>query len=191
MPHQRTASALQAPRSDARRNRRTILRVAEEAFAHGSGLVTLDEIARRAGLGRATVYRHFSNRRSLGTAVANQQLKSMREFAGAEPDFRDVLHTVLSALVARRPLVQLFRGLPDRDQRQYADALIGALTPAFHRAQARGELRDNVEPADLRRLLHMVEASVVAGSADAEHDPGTQRLIAVVLDGLFRPPTPK
>lgn len=191
MPHQRQASALPAPRSDARRNRRTILRVAEEAFTHDSRLVTLDEIARRAGLGRATVYRHFSNRRTLGTAVANQQLTYMRRFASAERDFRDVLHTVLSALVARRPLVYLFRELPERDQRRYAEALVGALTPALHRAQQRGELRDNVQPADLLRLLHMVEAAVVAGSADAEHDAATQRLIAIFLDGLFHPSAPE
>ncbi len=175
-------------RTDARRNRQAILRVADEAFAQGSYVVPLEEIARRAGLGRATVYRHFPDRHALGTAVATQQLGMLRKVVDAAKaerrSFRELLHMVLSKQVSRRPLVQLFRELPARDQQQYADALIAALTPAFQLAQAEGQLRDDIEPADLRRVLDMIEAAVAAGPADAGRDANTQRLIAIVLDGL-------
>lgn len=187
---QRGTSTLTPLRIDARRNRQTILRIADEAFAQGCHLVPLEEIARRAGLGRATVYRHFPDRQALGTAVAAQQLETLRLVVDAEGErysFRDLLHMVLSEQVSRRPLVHLFREFPAREQRQYADALIAMLTPALRRAQAEGQLRDDIEPADLLRVIHMIEAAVGSEPADTDHDAATRRLIALVLDGLSAP----
>jgi AcrR family transcriptional regulator len=178
-------------RTDARRNRQAILRAADEAFTHGSDVVQLEEIARRAGLGRATVYRHFPDRQALGAAVAAEHLAMLRRIVSeAEEEhcsFRELLHMVLSEQVARRPLVHLFQELPVRDQRQYANSLIAVLTPAFRRAQAGGQLRDDVEPADLVMVHEMIEAAVVSGPEGAGRDAAMQRLIAVILDGLCTP----
>ncbi|GAB3283757.1 TetR family transcriptional regulator [Parasphingorhabdus pacifica] len=194
MRDQRESRALTSRRTDARRNRQAILRVADEAFSQGSDVVPLAEIARRAGLGRATVYRHFSDRKTLGAAVVSQQLGMWRRAIGESDgeccSFRDLLHGVLSDQVSRRPLVNLFRALPARDQRQHADALIAVLTPGFRRAQASGELRSDVEPADLVPVFEMIEVAVAAGSAGAGRDATTRRLIAVLLDGLFIAPFP-
>jgi AcrR family transcriptional regulator len=182
-------------RTDARRNRQAILRAADEAFAQGSHVVPLEEIARRAGLGRATVYRHFPDRQALGTAVAAQQLATLKGVVDAEQgercSFRDLLHMVVSAQVSMRPLVQLFRELPARDQRHQADALVAVLTPAFRQAQSEGQLRDDVEPADLLLVFEMIEAVVAAVLPGGDRDATTQRLIAVVLDGLFTRPAPR
>lgn len=182
-------------RTDARRNRRAILRVADEAFAQGSEIVSLEEIARRAGLGRATVYRHFPDRKTLATAVAEQQLGALRRAVGAADEercsFRELLHAVLSAQVSSRPLIHLFRELPVREQRRQADELIAVLMPAFRRAQAEEGLRDDLEPADLALVFEMIEAAVAAGSAGAGRDSATQRLVSVVLDGLFVLPVPR
>lgn len=171
-------------RVDARRNREVILQAAEEVFAQDSGVVSLAEIARRTGLSRATVYRHFRDRQELGAAHVARELATLRRIVrsadGQHHRFRHLLHLVLSTQVARRPLVCLFRELPERDQQKYAGALIAALTPAFHRAQAHGELRDDVAPADLALVFEMIEAARTAGDRDATH-----RLIAVVIDGLF------
>jgi AcrR family transcriptional regulator len=176
-------------RTDARRNRQAILRVADEAFAQGSEVVPLEEIARRAGLGRATVYRHFPDRQALGAAVAAEQLAMLRRIVDEADEehcsFRDLLHMVFSVQVARRPLVHLFQELPVRDQRQHAEALIAVLKPAFRRAQAEGQLRDDVEPADLVLVLEMIEGAVAARSAGPDRDAAMQRLIGVILDGLF------
>lgn len=175
-------------RTDAVRNREAILRVAEEAFASGSEIVPLEEIARRARLGRATVYRHFPDRRALGLAVAARQLAAFKRIVKAEGErssFRELLAAVLSEQVSWRPLVRLFRELPVRYQRQYADTLVAVLTPAFRLAQAEGRLRADVEPTDLLLVFEMVEAAIETGSARAHPGDAARRVIGVVLDGFL------
>jgi AcrR family transcriptional regulator len=180
-----------AQRNDAMRNRRAILRVAEEAFAQDE-LVPLHEIARRAGLGRATVYRHFPDRQALGVAVAARNLAALRRVVAQPADysFRDLLHMVLTAQTAMRPLVTLFEQLPARDRQRHLQALIGVLTPPFLRAQAEGQLRPGVTPQDLGLVLQMLDAGVKAEAAGAQRHLTAQRLIAVLLDGLFPGPQP-
>lgn len=167
-------------RADARRNREAILRVADEAFGEVAD-VALDEIARRTGLGRATVYRHFPDRAALALAVAARHLAAVRR---ARRPFRELLHAVLSHQVQRRSLVRVFRGLPEKHRRHHTHALIAALRPAFTQAQRDGSLRADVEPGDLAVLFHMVEAALDAPTADAARS--VQRLVQVFLDGLSR-----
>jgi AcrR family transcriptional regulator len=178
------------PRRDALRNREAILRVADHAFTHGSHAVPLQEIARRAGLGRATVYRHFPDRQALAVAVAAQQLELLRgavaEFGDDPRSFRYLLHAVLSTQASMRPLVELMREMPVRDQQRHADTLVGVLTPPFRRAQAEGHLRADLEPADLVLVLSMMEgAAGVLPPPGPDRDAAAERLIAVVIDGLF------
>jgi AcrR family transcriptional regulator len=179
-------------RTDARRNREVILRVADEAFTQGSGVVPLEEIARRAGLGRATVYRHFPDRRALGAAVAAEQLTALRQIVraaeGERRSFRDLLQMVLCAQISRRPLVHLLRELPDRDRHQHANALIAVLTTPFRQAQAEGRLRTDLAPTDLALVFEMINAGVEAVPATADRAAAAQRLVAVILDGLFTSP---
>ncbi|HEY0805120.1 MAG TPA: helix-turn-helix domain-containing protein [Pseudonocardiaceae bacterium] len=178
-------------RNDARRNREVILRVADAAFADGRDVVSLDEIARRARLGRATVYRHFPNRHALAVAVAAHNLDALRRVVGtvegSRRSFRDLVRWVLSTQAAMRPLVTLIHELPVRDQRRYASTLIGLLTPPFRRAQAEGELRRDVKPADLVPIMAMVNAGVDAVPVGGDRNAAVQRLIGVILDGLFLP----
>lgn len=186
-------------RDDARRNREAILRVADAAFADGPDIVPLDEIARRAGLGRATVYRHFPNRHALAAAVAAHNIGELRRVVGAAEDerrsFRELLHHVLSTQAAMRPLAAVIRELPNREQRQHVDTLIGVLTPPFRRAQHEGQLRPDLEPADLALVMTMLDAGIEARPVGARHragpaagpDAAVRRLIAVLLDGLFIP----
>jgi AcrR family transcriptional regulator len=176
-----------ARRDDARRNRETILRVADDAFAHSAEAVPLHEIARRAGLGRATVYRHFPDRQALAAAVAAQQLDQLRRATSVPGGcaFRDLLHAVLSTQVTMRPLVALLRELPPREQRRNADAVIGALTPAFRRAQADEGLRADLEPSDLVTLLAMLDAGLEQLPDRPDRDAAAGRLVELLLDGLF------
>lgn len=180
-------------RTDARRNHEKILRVADEAFAQGSEVVSLAEIAHRARLGRATVYRHFPDRRALGLAVAAQQLNMLRRIVKQEDtkrcSFRELLAMVLSSQVARRPLVRLFRGLPVRYQKQHADTLVAILTPAFREAQADGQLREDVEPTDLLLVFDMVETAIAAATARALPCEATQRIVTVIIDGFLAVPS--
>lgn len=165
-------------RVDARRNREVILRVAAEAFTRDGELVSLDDVARRAGLGRATVYRHFPDRHALGFAVAAEWLAALSRRTEGE-SLRALLYAVLRTQVEQRSLVRLFRGLPERAQRRYTDALLTVLRPAFRRAREEGLLRPDLELADLPIVFAMVEGALRGGPAS------TERLVGALLDGLF------
>ncbi|KDN17337.1 hypothetical protein DV20_35750 [Amycolatopsis rifamycinica] len=173
-------SAAVPQRVDARRNREAILRAADEAFSEDAD-VALDDVARRTGLGRATVYRHFPDRTALALAVAAHHLAALKtQVRGREP-FRELLRSVLAMQARRRPLVRLFRELPERSRRRHADALVSLLRPALEAAQRDGTVRPDIEPADLALLFEMHEAALVPGLVTREP---AERLVRVFLDGL-------
>jgi AcrR family transcriptional regulator len=176
-------SAAVPRRVDARRNREAILRAADEAFSEDADVV-LDEVARRAGLGRATVYRHFPDRTALALAVAAHHLATLKSQLRGQESFRELLRKILAMQARRRPLVRLFRELPERSQRQYTQALIALLRPAFEEAQRAGSVRRDLEPADLALLFEMHEAALVAGPAPQARTEPAERLVRVFLDGL-------
>jgi AcrR family transcriptional regulator len=169
-------------RRDAVETRERILRVAGAAFAQ-AGPVSFDEIAGRAGVSRATVYRHFADRRALGAAVVERGLGALRQaVAEREPvAFRDLLHTVLATAVSLRGLADLVEGMPEREQRRHVRMLVDVLTPAFRRAQAAGELRRDVDPADLGLVLRALHAA----GREPDGQAAALRLLGVLMDGLF------
>ncbi len=77
----------------------------------------------------------------------------------------------------RRPLVRLFRELPQRSRRQYPQTLITVLRPAFEHTQRVGSLCVDLEPADLALLFEMHEAALVAGPAPPERAKPAERLV--------------
>jgi AcrR family transcriptional regulator len=171
-------------RSDARRNRAAILRAAGEALTSGTEPTPLPEIARLAGVGQATVYRHFSDRRTLAVEVMRSQLAGLDCLIAADDApaaFASVLRTVLSAQAEGRPLVALLRELPEEKQRAHAERLVGRLAEPLRQAKAAGVARDDVEPADLLLLLAMVEAAVEAAGADKA---AIERSIATLVAGV-------
>jgi hypothetical protein len=94
---------------------------------------------------------------------------------------------MLSTQVSMRPLVELIRELPTRDQEQHVDELIRIFTPLFRRAQADGELLDGAQPSDIRLMLVMIDAASAAVPEGADGQEAMQRLITVVLNGFFPP----
>src|SRR5580698_8036779 len=104
-------------RADARRNRDRLLEVARDAFA-GEGLSTpLDEIARRAGVGPGTLYRHFPTKESLFEAVVHERLQRLVDEARALRDDSDpgqaligFLDRMLSEMALKRDLVDALDG---------------------------------------------------------------------------------
>ncbi|SHN24855.1 TetR/AcrR family transcriptional regulator [Cryptosporangium aurantiacum] len=162
--------------------------MAEDAF-RDEDVVSLDEIARRAGLGRATVYRHFPDRYALGIAVATQWLTELEHRAATNGSdgwtFRDLLYAVLTLQTEQRSLVHLFRELPERAQRRYTDALLTILGPAFRRAQEDGSLRDDIAITDLPLVFEMLEGALRGGPSAVNRGEATERLLGVLLDGLF------
>ncbi|MEB3370344.1 TetR/AcrR family transcriptional regulator [Saccharopolyspora mangrovi] len=176
---------LSSRRTDARRNREAILRTADEAFAEDVDLVPLSEIARRSGLGRATVYRHFSDRYALGLAVAESKLHLLRELVADtdDADFLEVLAELFEEQISRRPLVRLFRELSAADQRRYADQLVAVLSPGLRRAQRAGAVRADVTPADLALICEMVEGALSSHLPTGGVD-SVERVVQTLLTGL-------
>jgi AcrR family transcriptional regulator len=182
-------------RADARRNRARVLEAARAAFAAEGASVPLDEIARRAGVGAGTVYRHFPTKQALFEAVVDDRLRQLTEdgraLRAADVDPGDALFRFIGRLVTE--------AAPKRD---LIDALNSSgvdVTPALRgavdelraetgrllaRAQRARAVRADIGLTDLTALL--------SGTIQAtQRPPGQaidpQRAIAVLCDGLRAP----
>src|SRR6478735_6865693 len=91
MPTKRKQPSVRKPRSDARRNRERILEVAKEAFTRSGANTSLDDIAKQAGVGPGTLYRHFPTRDELLEAVYRTEVEKL---AAAERKFTETLPPV-------------------------------------------------------------------------------------------------
>ena len=177
------------PRADAVRNRARIVETAREVFAVRGADASLEEIARGAGVGIGTLYRHFPTRDDLVEAVFHDRIDELEALAdelltSATPG--EALATWLHAqldqaatcrgLAAEAMLTMLAHGeapSPCESMRQAGAALLA-------RAQAAGDVRDGV---DIDDLVRMVQAVTLA--AEESDDPGTaERLFGFVLDGV-------
>jgi AcrR family transcriptional regulator len=179
-------------RADARRNYQALLAAANAAFIeHGADDASLEEIARRAGVGIGTLYRHFPTRQALLEAVYRDQVEVLSVRAGdllgsASPG--EALVTWLRALVqfgsTKRSLTSAMLATLDKDSelmsacsamlRESAAALLA-------RAQQAGEVRADAQALDLLRLVHAVSMAVQRAPADAGQ---ADRMIGLVMDGL-------
>jgi len=181
-------------RADAQRNRQTVLEVAEAVFAAEGLTVPIDEIARRAGLGIGTLYRHFPTKEALFAAIVVSRLD--RALADARALFNaddpgDAFFRFLVRLVeegaAKKDFVDaLAAGGVDvgHELGERKKDLRRAMGKLLERAQKAGDVRRDVAIAD---VLALVSGAFVA----IEHRGGDARtraqLLAVVCDGL-RPP---
>ena len=184
-------------RADARRNYDRLLSAALAAFAeHGADDASLEEIARRAGVGIGTLYRHFPTRQALLEAVYRDQVEALRARADElrESDSpADALAAWLRALVAfsstkHSLTTALLETLgKDSDLLSACSMVIcGAADTLLTRAQQAGVVRADADPLDVIRLVHAVNIATQRGPTD----PGqTDRLLGLILDGL-RPQPP-
>jgi AcrR family transcriptional regulator len=187
-------------RRDAERNRERILAAAADAFAHGGLAVTMDEIARHAGVGVATVYRRFPDKEVLIEALFEQRIDELVELAEAARDHPDpfaglaqFFETFLAVQAADRGLKEVLIGT-GRGQRRVMEAR-ARITPVvdelLERARAAGDVRPDVASSDLALIQFMLGAAI-----DYTHDVDPEawrRLLGIVLDGLRRrrdAPTP-
>jgi AcrR family transcriptional regulator len=176
-------------RADARRNYQRLLAAAGAAFAErGADDVSLEEIARRAGVGIGTLYRHFPTRQALLEAVYRDQVDALEARAAEllESDSPGAaLAEWLAALVAfskaKRSLTAAM--LDSQLLLSCKEVLHGATEALLTRAQQAGAVRAGVQGADVMRLTHAV--SLAAGMGQ---DPGqAERMLALVLGGVLNP----
>jgi AcrR family transcriptional regulator len=181
-----------ALRADAQRNRDRVLVAAAEAFAEHGPNVSIDGIARRAGVGHATVFRRFPTKEALIAAVVADRVRELGDLAQtllAEPDAGAAFDTFVwhvaelqtrdRALFECGPLCTEVPEVIEAKQRLHE-----LLAELVSRAQAEGALRDDVQPDDVPVLIgSAIVAALQAGTPDAR-----QRYVAIVRDGL-RPST--
>jgi AcrR family transcriptional regulator len=183
-------------RADARRNRERLLAEALAAFSErGSDETSLEEIARRAGVGIGTLYRHFPTRQSLLEAVYRDQVDALCAGTSAlldSPSAGAALASWLRALVqfsiAKRSLTSELLATPEGMNSQVFAAcrteLIASAQALLARAQAAGAARPGLEPGDLLRLAHGV-AAATERSRDRARE--AERLLAILLSGVLTP----
>jgi AcrR family transcriptional regulator len=176
-------------RADAARNRARVLEVAYDTFAAEGLSVPIDEIARRAGVGAGTVYRHFPTKEELFRAVVEDRIRRVIDegralLAAGDPG--EALFTFLRAMVLRwgatdRGLAEALSGfgidiktaMPEAE-----DDLLGLFSDLLRAAQTAGTVRADVDVPDVKALL------VGCNAMQASNPDAAERLTEVVLDGL-------
>lgn len=176
-------------RADAARNRARVLEVAYETFAADGLSVPIDEIARRAGVGAGTIYRHFPTKDALFQAVIAERIRGIVDEGRtllSEADPADAMFMFLRSMVlqwgaADRGLVDALAGsgidvntvVPEAEDEYLA--VLGDLLAAGQKA---GTVRRDVTVSDVKALL------VGCQAMQAYNDDVAERVTSVVFDGL-------
>jgi AcrR family transcriptional regulator len=190
-----TRGAAPRLRADATRNRERIVSAAQEAFIELGPDVPLDEIARRAGIGNATLYRHFPDRRGLIRSVVLAVLGTMAAEAKAIMDDAPDAFTALEGFVhgavewkvgALCPMLSEWMDLAEPDITAARDNLDAVVAGVVANAQAEGSLRTDVGPGDIMIIASQI-ARPLPGAAPADHVYFVHRHLQIVLDGLRAP----
>ncbi|ASO19069.1 Transcriptional regulator, TetR family [Actinoalloteichus hoggarensis] len=167
-----------------------MLRIAREQLAAGDDSLQLNTIARLAGVGVGTVYRHFPDRHALMEALSAErfdELVAEARAAAGEPDavagLHRLLRSTLACLLADPRLAAVLKSADDAEVRTSAmkaelDEVVAGL---LERACRAGAVRADVGADDLRRLLCGVEHAVRAGDGDARR---AQLYLDVLVVGL-------
>ena len=180
-------------RADARDNRRKLIQAGRDVLTDRGPAAPLEEIARRAGTGIATLYRHFPDRQALIRAVILDALQATndeaRQAASEEPDpFRALARYMHRAIDVRTAAVipALLAEAPFDDQelsqaRQTGAALLEALVHAAHQA---GTLRTDVTPADIGLLIVRLSRPLPGGFPPDTNTSLSHRHLDLLIDGL-------
>jgi AcrR family transcriptional regulator len=182
--------ACRAKRADARRNYDKVVVAAREVFTEGGAETSLEEIARRAGVGIGTLYRNFPNRQALLEAVYVTEVERLCSGVSDLKDLDpwDALATWLRRFVGYMATKQALAGAlleyVDRDAHLFQAcraSMHDAGGPLLARAQAAGEVRRDTDLAEVIQLVVGVAKLPAAQPGQVEH------LLEIVLDGLRGP----
>jgi AcrR family transcriptional regulator len=185
-----TAAQTLAPRpkrADARRNYEKVLNAAREAFAEGGESTALEEIARRAGVGIGTLYRHFPNRQALLEALyvgeVEEMCRSAAELEGGDPweALNGWFERFIAYIGTKRALADELSNYLDSDASLFQvcrTALFEAGEPLLKSAQEAGVVRPDVT---IGEVIQMVVGIAKIPAKDPQQN---QHILRIALDGL-------
>jgi len=189
MPAKRSPSAQRKPRADARRNRERILEVAKEAFTRSGANTSLDEIAKEAGVGPGTLYRHFPTRDALLEAVYRTEVEKLaaaeRKLIQTMPPIEALRAWMLlfvDYIAAKKiiaPALNTLVGSPSKVIEASHAQIHEAIRALVKRAINSGEVRRDLDPIDLLKAL--VGFSYVSASPDWRQS--ARRLVDILISG--------
>jgi AcrR family transcriptional regulator len=176
-------------RKDAQRNREAILAAARELFAERAD-VPMCEIARRAGVGQATLYRNFPDRRDLAAALIVEHMEQTEQLAadhaGQADAFFVLIRNVVETMARFHALGDLARENSclgselDRRRRRLAELLKEPLRDA----RAAGRVRPDLTLDDVFLMVSMLKGAVDRADGPAARAAAASRGLTLVLDGL-------
>ncbi|MFI5612246.1 TetR/AcrR family transcriptional regulator [Amycolatopsis sp. NPDC051903] len=184
-----TAEAARPMRADAKRNYDRIVATAKDAFAEHGVDVPLDDIAKRAGVGAGTLYRHFPTREKLVEAVYRDEIDQLASRAAVLtdelPPFEALeawLGEQVEYVIERHGLAAALKASIDSGSETFVwcqTRLRSACGDLVSRAQSAGSLRPDITGIDVLRLGHGLGTAAKNASDDDK-----ARLMKVMLDGL-------
>jgi AcrR family transcriptional regulator len=180
-------------RADAARNRERLLKAATAVFSAGGAEASLEAVARRAGVGIGTLYRHFPTREALFEAVYRHEVQQLSELADQLKDeaapveaLRRWLRSGVEFAATKKGMVAALAVAVAGSTELHAhsfEQLTRAAGVLLDRAVAAGEIRSDIQPENLVRAL--------VGMCYMHDQPGWQasvlRLMDVLVDGLRLP----
>ncbi len=177
------------PRTDAQRNRQRILEVAKQAFTRSGANTSLDDIAKQAGVGAGTLYRHFPTRDELLVAVYRTEVERLaaaeRKFAQAMPPVEALRAWMLLFVdyIATKQIIAPALNALVGDSSKVFEASYAQVQEAIRalakRAIKSGDIRKDLDPIDLLRAL--IGVSNVASGPDWQQS--ARRLVDILITG--------
>ncbi|MFJ9851212.1 TetR/AcrR family transcriptional regulator [Streptomyces sp. NPDC101150] len=191
----RTQPAQPRLRADALRNRERIIAAARETMVESGAEVSLDEIARRAGVGNATLYRHFADRRelihhvtlSVMARTADRAESALAEESDAFQALRRFVHAAVEERIgALCPLLSDSIDLSHPDLLAARERLEAAVEAVMGAARDSGQLRTDIAVGDLMVAITQLTRPL-PGSGCIDFDGFVHRHLQLFLDGLLAP----
>ena len=189
MSIRRSKPAPRKLRADALRNRERILEIAKDAFTRLGANISLDDVAKQAGIGAGTLYRHFPTRNALLEAVYRTEVEKLaaaeRRFAEAMPPveaLRSWMLLFIDYIAAKQiiaPALNTIVGGPSKLFEATGVQIKGAIHALVERAIASGDIRPDLDPLDLLRAL--IGVSNVASGPDWAQS--ARRLVEILIIG--------
>lgn len=177
------------PRTDALRNRERILEVGKEAFTRSGANASLDDIAKQAGVGPGTLYRHFPTRDALLEAVYRTEVERLaaaeRKFAEAMPALEALRAWMLLFVdyIATKKIIVPALNTSAGGRSKVIEASYAPIHEAVHalvnRAIKSGDVRKDLDPVDLLRAL----VGVAYMSASPDWQQSARRLVDILITG--------